>query len=280
MVSLYDEYNILWNHVSDLFYEDLEYGMHLLPNITLEYINLTSYSKMNVRLAAQVLSSTVSNVLREFAPNYTAGTSKYCEYINNFFDCLNVRVPNAIELIEDGKLVNKKRNPFVEPYKHLNDFRFSWLKNDFLQYFEHWLHSIENRPGTFSKEKRAKMFIARPSYKGLKITVHSTIELVQFLLKAGVPYVLTGKFIQDSLENYFAMQRAMGRRKENPSLYDVGYNDNTIRNSRTFKPIDGTNCEGEVDVTLSIEKLPSKKRSRICNSYPVRNSANGVLYLT
>ena len=46
------------------------------------------------------------------------------------------------------------------------------------------------------------------------------------------------------------------------------------------KPIDGTNCEGEVDVTLSVEKLPSKNRSRICNSYPVRNSANGVLYLT
>ena len=63
---------------------------------------------MNVRLAAQVLSSTVSNVLREFAPSYTAGTSKYCEYINHFFDCLNIRVPNAIEIIEDGKLVNKK----------------------------------------------------------------------------------------------------------------------------------------------------------------------------
>ena len=139
----------MWNDEYNLFYEDLEYCMHLLPNITLEHINLTSYSKMNVRLAAQVLSSTVSNILSEFAPSYTAGTSKYCEYINNFFDCLNVRVPNAIELIEDGKLVNKKRNPFVKPYKHLNDFRFSWLKNDFLRYLEHWLHSLENRPGTF-----------------------------------------------------------------------------------------------------------------------------------
>ena len=73
---------------------------------------------MNVRLAAQVLSTTVSKVLKEFAPSYTAGTSKYCQYINKFFDCLNVRVPNAIELIKDGKVVNKKRNPFVEPYKH------------------------------------------------------------------------------------------------------------------------------------------------------------------
>ena len=76
------------------------------------------------------------------------------------------------------------------------------------------------------------MFIARPSYEGLKITVHSSIELLQFLFKAGVPYVLIGKFIQDSLENYFAMQHAMGRWKENPSLYDVGYNDNNIRNSK------------------------------------------------
>ena len=58
-----DEY-IFWNHISDSCYEDLEFGMHLLPNINLEHINLTSYSKMNVILAAQVLSSTVSNVLR------------------------------------------------------------------------------------------------------------------------------------------------------------------------------------------------------------------------
>ena len=39
------------------------------------------------------------------------------------------------------------------------------------------------------KRRVQKIFIARPSYEGLKITVHSTIELVQFLLKAGVPYM-------------------------------------------------------------------------------------------
>ena len=73
---------------------------------------------------------------------------------------------------------------------------------------------------------------------------------------------LQEKFIQDALENYFAIQRAIGRRKENPSLYDVGYNDNAIRNSKIFKPIDGTNCENKVDDALIIDKLPSKKVKR------------------
>ena len=34
---------------------------------------------------------------------------------------------------------------------------------------------------------------------------------------------------KDDLENYFGRQRAIGRRKDNPSDRDVGYNDNTIK---------------------------------------------------
>ena len=102
------------------------------------------------------------------------------------------------------------------------------------------------------------MFIAKPTYEGIKITVNSVIELTQFLLKAGVPYVLTGKYVQDFFENYFSMQRATGRRKTNPTLYDVGYNDNYIRNAKTFKSIKGSNCEDhDVAFSISNEMLPS-----------------------
>ena len=55
---------ILWNHISDFFYEDKECGLHILPNLSNEHIKLAPYSKMNVRLASQVLSSTVSKVLK------------------------------------------------------------------------------------------------------------------------------------------------------------------------------------------------------------------------
>ena len=196
--------------------------------------------------------------MKEYGPSAAAGTAKFCQYINNFFDSLNVRVPNAIELTDNnGNVINKKRNLFVEPYKNIDDFRFNWLKNDFLKYFEDWMYSIETRSGTFTREQRAKMFIARPTYEGIKITINSTIELTKFLLNAGVPYILTGKFIQDNLENYFAMQRAPGRQKDNPSLYDVGYNDNWIRNAKSFRPI-GSNCE-ESEYVIDGGKLPSKK---------------------
>ena len=57
---------ILWNHIADIFFEDRECGLHILPKITYEHIKLTSYSIMNAKLAAQVLNSTVSNVLQKF----------------------------------------------------------------------------------------------------------------------------------------------------------------------------------------------------------------------
>ena len=32
-----DGYEILWNHISDLYYEDLECGLHLMPNVALQH---------------------------------------------------------------------------------------------------------------------------------------------------------------------------------------------------------------------------------------------------
>ena len=50
---------ISWNHISKLFLDDLDCGLHLVPKITNEHINLTPFAVMNVRLAAQVLSESV-----------------------------------------------------------------------------------------------------------------------------------------------------------------------------------------------------------------------------
>ena len=54
--------DILWKHISNLYYEDLECGLKLLPKLTHDHIKLTSFSVMNVKLAAQVLSETVGKV--------------------------------------------------------------------------------------------------------------------------------------------------------------------------------------------------------------------------
>ena len=76
---------LLWNHIADIFYEDQECLLHMLPKLCIEHIKLTSYSIMNVKLAAQVLSSTVSNVLFTNGPPEAAGTAKFCSLMDVFF---------------------------------------------------------------------------------------------------------------------------------------------------------------------------------------------------
>ena len=55
--------------------------LHILPKLSNEHIKLTSYSKMNVRLAAQVLSS-VSKVLLACSPPEAAETARFCSLMD------------------------------------------------------------------------------------------------------------------------------------------------------------------------------------------------------
>ena len=225
-------YYLTRNHISKLFTDDIECGLHLVPKITNEHIKLTPYSLMNVKLAVQVLSDSVYQALTTYGPPEAVETARFCKMFDSFFDCINVR--NTCEVI-------LKRKPFLKPYESLDDERFTWLIETFLKYFTDWKASVEIRPGQFTDNTKASMFISWQTYEGIKITVHSTIEIVKYLLSKGVPYVLTERLCQHPLENYFGRQRSMGHRKDNPSLRDFGYNDNTIRTQKIFRPIAG-NC--------------------------------------
>ena len=86
-------------------------GLSILPKIKLEHIKLTSYSRMRVDLAAQVLSDKVSKAIEA---NGHSETAKFCAVFNKFFDCMNVR--STKEYIH-------KRNPNLKPYK-IEDERF------------------------------------------------------------------------------------------------------------------------------------------------------------
>lgn len=106
------------------------------------------------------------------------------------------------------------------------------------------------------------MFISWQTYEGIKITVNSAIELIQFLLQNNVSYVLTERFCQDPLENYFRRQRSMGARKDNPTIHDFGFNDNTIRNQKVFRPIICGNVADNALVEFSDEPLPCRKKQK------------------
>ena len=95
------------------------------------------------------------------------------------------------------------------------------------------------------------MFISWQTYEGIKITVHSTIEIVKYLLSKGLSYVLTERLCQHPLEHYF------------------GYNDNTIRTQQIFRPIVG-HCINDDEQLNKIDLRPClvirrKKKKEVTN---------------
>ena len=93
--------------------------------------------------------------------------------------------------------------------------------------------------------------------------------MCKYLLENGVTYVLSERFCQDDLENYFGRQRAIGRRRDNPSVKEVGYNDNTIKCQFSVRPILDVqvcpiagNVQGQVGKFNVIENEPLPKRMK------------------
>ena len=175
--------------------------------------------------------------------------------MDKFFDCLNIR--NTKEHITKRKL-------FKKPYESIDDIRFVWL-DEFLNYFKSWKDSIEERnDANYSDNTKSKMFISWQSYEGLQITVFSFKEVCKFLLQQGIPYILSKRFCQGDLENYFGKQRAIGRRCDNPTVGDFGYNGNTIKSQFSVRPISG-NVQGPVGKfnRISDEPLPKRKKDAL-----------------
>ena len=56
----------IWSHILRLYYEDLECGLKLVNKLTSEHVNDTSNSVIKVKLATQLLSETIDNVLKSF----------------------------------------------------------------------------------------------------------------------------------------------------------------------------------------------------------------------
>ena len=141
---------LLCNHIADIFYEDQECGLHILPKLFIEHIKLTPYSIMNVKLVAQVLSSTVSKVVLKNGPVEAAGTANVCSLMDMFVDTMNMTdiIFHKFEL-----------RPSLLPFSIVDDPRHSWFRNVFLQYFEDWLVSTEQHPGNFSRNAKGNKHI-------------------------------------------------------------------------------------------------------------------------
>ena len=113
---------------------------------------MTPYGKMRVSFAVQVLSKSMALALRHYLKDDGEETANLCLMVNYLFDMSNVR--STTEHM-------RKRNPKIKPYTSVDDERLVLMTDVFLEYLKRWKENIEKRPGEYSKEERAKMFISK-----------------------------------------------------------------------------------------------------------------------
>lgn len=147
---------ISWRHLKRLYQGDSGAcweapGLSLVPKLKYEHIYLTSFSKMRVDLAAQVLSQSVSKALEFTGGPEVEETAKFVDMFDKFFDCLNVN--NFVTAYH-------KRKVFQRPYKSGTDFRLKWLEDTFLKYLDDWEESVKARP-TYSDLAKKQMLLAQ-----------------------------------------------------------------------------------------------------------------------
>lgn len=76
---------------ADAFYEDQECAITYFSKNVNKHTKLIPYSIMNVKLAAQILSSAVCKTLTSYGSPEAAGAAKFCLLMDSFFDIVKIR---------------------------------------------------------------------------------------------------------------------------------------------------------------------------------------------
>ena len=84
----------IWNHPVRAVQDDGDKGLKLIIKLTAEHIRLNPYSKMNVRLATQVLSESGGKHLYIYTYHGPEchGTADLCMMMGTFLDLLNIKM--------------------------------------------------------------------------------------------------------------------------------------------------------------------------------------------
>ena len=202
---------IQWNYFKQLHILQEEQGLKMANKISSNHIKFEKH-KMNVRLAAQTLSSSVADAI-EFLdigmknPNFknSNGTVKFVRIIDRLFDMLNSRNPVGKGYKQPLRLANKAT--YEEILRSTAEYLLSLKTN--------------STPSQLLATHRRKTFIV-----GFVANIKSTIEMANQMFSTPTDpfkYLLTYKYSQDHLELLFSCIRARGGWNNNPNCLQLKY---------------------------------------------------------
>ena len=194
---------VSWQFIKELEQFQVSQGLKAANNLKQEHIEWKD-NKMNVRIAAQTLSNSVSTALRycqedlqlpQFAN--AEGTAKFCSVINDAFDILNSR-----DLYNKDKLKEGISEKNIDNLKKKVKETETYIKN--LKYI--------NGISVLDSERKT-------GFEGMIISLKNVIKIYDQYYKNHGLYLLTYKLSQDHLEIFFSAVRNRQGNNNNPSCY-------------------------------------------------------------
>ncbi|KAH6924567.1 hypothetical protein HPB50_019605 [Hyalomma asiaticum] len=238
------DHKLNYNHYEQLYDAEKKVEIKVVPKLTEYHIKPQKLQAMNVRLATQLFSRSVAigfKVYRELnVPGFddTAGTEKVTSLLNDLFDILNAKIPQA---------GIRKGSPKIK----------------FLEEFLDMLNQTEAR-------KDVKLIASNQTVESLRVTLMSVLCIIEFLHSEGVSYILTAKLNQDPLERFFGLVRSLGGDEDHPTVTKFSQLFRLLSLYTPVKVAVKGNCERGSDRVLlsAFESLGEKRREAL-----VRKSA-------
>jgi len=236
---------VSFDHICTLC--DLEEAsvLRFVPKLTRRHVEVNAFTKMNVKLATQVLSQSVANGIRTYiALNKMStaahATADFVEKINRIFDVMN---SNKV------RVKNKWKRPLtLKAGDQLNE----------LKLFCEWANKWQFR----SKKNRNKIKQTLPFKDGLILTCNSLHAVCLNLLeKCKFRFVLTSRFNQDVVENWFSCIRGKGRNNDSRTTLEFeSASKNIAVNWMLERHEKGTNCELDFDSFIGLLTEAQQRR--------------------
>lgn len=190
----YKGQTIQFNFYRRVYEEDSkpEYaGMRACPKLTSVHIDPSSFQKMNVRLAFQLFSGSMSkaiefyrDILKVKGLEGSKATEEFTRDMNSLVDALNSSIPK-------NGLYNGSTSHMI---------------------LMKWRDSL-------NMSVQANTFASQRTMESLRVTIESTLQVAEYLWANGFKYALTSKFNQDPLERHFGILRSLSC-DDHPSTID------------------------------------------------------------
>lgn len=237
----HNQKNIKWSIIKELNEIQKSEGLHAGNKLSDRHVNFYN-EKMNVRLAAQTLSLSVSDAISFTNLCDGDGTAEFCKNINDSFDILN-----SMNIFAKYK--------FKEPLS-IKNFELFKTKIEYLvEYFKH----IKDSFGSFIIDTNRKT-----GFLGFIVCLTNLLNLYDVLITTGkMNYLLSYKLSQDHLETFFSAIRSRGGFNNNPSAsqFKAAYKRLLVHHQITTSP--NANCT-ILDAT-TILYVGSNSKTKTCD---------------